>query len=214
MQEHAYILLQHLKLRIDLIRLRVERGVDELEVVLDLHGRVPVDRGAAALVQAGGIEVDLDFAHQVDVGLSSQLAAAQLVYGLIDIGLLLFVVDGDRAGDVTLLEERLDQGVVAIAAIDVADDGKLEAGVLDDVEGEADDGRLHLGVEVLLAGGLLRQVVDVRDALGRDGDVVDGHSLEVGNTATEGALDQEGIAHRLEARRKLGFAHALEFVAA
>lgn len=140
------ILLHHLQLRIDLVRLRVERGVDELEVVFDLHGRVPVNRGATALVQAGGIKVDLDFAHQVDMRLSGQLAAAQLADGLIDIGLLLLVVDGHRASDVALLEEGLDQGVVTIAAIDIADDGKLEAGALDDVESEADDGRLYFGV--------------------------------------------------------------------
>ncbi len=55
--------------------------------------------------------------------------------------------------------------------------------------------------------------MDVRNALGRDGDIVDGHGLKVGDAAAEGALDQEGVAHGLEARRNLGLAHALEFVA-
>ncbi len=134
------------KLRIDFVRLCIERSIDELEVVLDLHGCVPVDRRTATLVQAGGIEVDLDFAHQVDVGLSGQLAAAQLADGLIDIGLLLLVVDGHRASDVALFEEGLDQGVVTGLAVDVADDGKAELRALDDVESEADDGRLYFGV--------------------------------------------------------------------
>lgn len=56
--------------------------------------------------------------------------------------------------------------------------------------------------------------MDVRNALGRDGDIVDGHGLEVSDAAAESALHQEGVAHGLEALRELGLAHALEFVAA
>lgn len=206
------MLLQYFKLPIDLVRLLTERGIDELEPVFQLHGRVAVDGTAAMLVQAGGIEVDLDLRHHVDMGFPGELAAAQLVDGLVLVGLRLLVVDGHRARDVAFLQEGLDQDVVAIAAVDVADDGKVEAGAFDDVEGEADDGRLDLGIEVLLAGGLLRQVVHVWDAVGRDGNVVDGHGLKVGDAAAKGALHQEGVADGLEAGRKLGLAHTLELV--
>lgn len=206
------MLLQYLHLRIDLVRLLTERSIDKLEPVFQFHGRVAVDRTAALFVQAGGIEVDLDLGHHVDMGLPGELAAAQFVDGFVLVALLLLVVDGHCARDVAFLQEGLDQDVVAIAAVDVADDWKVEAGALDDVEGEADDGRLDLGVEFLLAGGLLRQVVDVRDAVGRDGDVVDGHGLEVGDTAAKGTLHQEGVADGLEAGRKLGLAHTLELI--
>lgn len=206
------MLLQYLHLRIDLVCLLTERSIDELEPVFQLHGRVAVDGTAALLMEAGGIEVDLDLGHHVDMGLPGELAAAQLIDGPVLVGFRLFVVDGHRACDVAFLQEGLDQDVVAIAAVDVADDGKVEAGALDDVEGEADDGRLDLGVEVLLTGGLLRQVMDVRDAVGRDGNVIDGHGLEVGDTAAKGALHQEGVADGLEAGRNLSLAHALELV--
>ncbi len=163
-------------------------------------------------MQAGSIEVDLDLRHHVDVSLARELAAAQLVDGLVLVGLRLLVVDGHRARDVAFLQEGLDQDIVAIAAVDVANDGKVEAGALDDVEGEADDGRLDLGVEVLFPGSLLRQVMHIRDAVGRDGNVVDGHGLEVGDTAAKGALHQEGVTDGLEAGREFGLAHSLELV--
>ncbi len=206
------MLLQYLHLRIDLVCLLTESSIDELEPVFQLHGRVAVDGTAALLVEASGIEVDLDLGHHVDMGLPGELAATQLVDGLVLVHLRLLVIDGHRARDVAFLQEGLDQDVVAIAAVNVADDGKVEAGALDDVEGEADDGRLDLGVEVLLTGGLLRQVVDVRNAVGRDGNVVDGHGLEVGDAAAKGALHQEGVADGLEAGRELCLAHALELV--
>ena len=55
--------------------------------------------------------------------------------------------------------------------------------------------------------------MDVRDALGRDGDIVDGHGLEVSDTAAERALNQEGVADTLEAYGNLRLADALELVA-
>ena len=165
-------------------------------------------------MEAGGVEVDLDFAQHVDVGLAGEFAAAQIAERDVFVGVLGLAVDGDLAVELALAQERLDEYVVARLAVDVADDGEIEAGALDDVEGEAGDGRLDLGVAFLGSCGLLREVVDVRDALFRDGNVFHSEGLKVGDAAAERALDQEGVADGLQAGRDPGCPEGFEFVAA
>ncbi len=165
-------------------------------------------------MEAGSIFIDLDLGHHVDESFSAQLGAALRVDGDILVLAQFFVVDGHRAVDAALLDHPFDERIETRLAIDVADDGKIEVRALDDVEGEADQRSLHFLVGILRAGGLLRQVVDIRDALVGDGDIGHGHRLKIGNATAQGAEDHEGVARGPQVLRELRRAHEFEFFGA
>lgn len=165
-------------------------------------------------MKAGSIFIDLDLGHHVDKGFSAQLGAALRVNGHILVLAQLLVVDGHGAIDTALLDHPLDERIETRLAVDVADDGKVEVRALDDVEGETDQRGLHFLIGILRAGGLLRQVVDVRDALVRDGDISHGHRLKVGNAAAQSAEDHKCVARGPQFLRELRRAHEFEFFGA
>lgn len=165
-------------------------------------------------MEACSIFIDLDLGHHVDEGFSAQLGAALRVDGNILVLAQLLVVDRHRAVDAALLDHPLDERIETRLAVDIADDGKVEVRALDDIESETDQRGLHFLVGILGAGGLLRQIVDIRDALVGDGDIGHGHRLKVGNAAAQGAEDHECVARGPQVLRELRRAHEFEFLGA
>ena len=180
-------------------------------MVLEFHICVAVDGRAALAVQSGGVEVDLDLAHHIDVGLAGQLGGGLLVERDVHIVVLFLVIDGDLAVDAAGLDEVPDLLVVEVGSGLADVDAEVELGALDDVEGQADDGGDDFLVGLLGAAGLGGDVVDVRDAFRADGDLFHGQAAEIADAAAKAAVQDEGILGALEFLGDLGVDDFLEF---
>ena len=197
---------------IHLVGLLVEGDVHQGEVVLDFHIGVAVYGRAAFPVQAGCVQVDLDLAHHIDVGLTGQLGGGFLIEGDVHVVVLFLVIDSHLAVDAAGFNEVADFLVVEAGSGLAEIDAEVEPGAHDDVVGQADDGGDDFLVGVLGAACLGWDVVDVRDSFRADGDLVHREAAEVSDTAAEAAVQDEGVLGALEFLGDLCVDDFLEFV--
>ena len=180
-------------------------------MVFDFHIGVAIYGRAAFAVETGGVQVDLDLAHHIDMGLTGQLGGGLLIEGNVDVVVLFLVIDGDLAVDAAGFYEVTDFLVIETDGGLAEAETEVEVGPLDDVEGHADDGGDDFLVGLLGAACLGRDVVDVRDSFRADGDLVHREAGEVADTATEAAVENEGVLGALHTLGNLGVDDFLEF---
>ena len=180
-------------------------------MVLDFHIGVAVHGRAAFAVKSGSVEVDLDLAHHIDVGLAGQLGRGFFVEGDVHVVVLFLVIDGDLAVDAGSLDEVADFLVVVVGPGLGETEAEVEVGALDDVEGQADDGGGDFLVGLLGAASFGGNVVDVRDSFRTDGDLVHREAGEVADAAAEAAVQDEGVLGALHSFGDLSVDDFLEF---
>ena len=196
---------------VNLVGLLAEGNVHQGEVVFEFHVGVAVHGRAALAVQTGGVEIDLDFAHHIDVGLTGQLGGGLFVEWDVHVVVLFLVIDGDLAVDAAGLDEVPDFFVIEAGSGRGDFETEIESCALNDVVGQANEGGDDLLVGLLRAAGLGGDVVDVRDAFRADGDLFHGQAAEVANATAEAAVQDEGVLDALEFVGDLGVDDFLEF---
>ena len=180
-------------------------------MVFEFHVGVAVHSRAALAVQTGGIEIDLDFAHHIDVGLAGQLGGGFLVEWDVHVVVLFLVIDGDLAVDAAGFDEVPDFFVIEAGSGRGDFETEIESCALNDVVGQANEGGDDFLVGLLRAAGLGGDVVDVRDAFRADRDLFHGQAAEAADAAAEAAVQDEGVLDALEFVGDLGVDDFLEF---
>lgn len=196
---------------VNLVGLLAEGNVHQGKVVFEFHVGVAVHSRAALAVQSGGVEVDLDLAHHIDVGLAGQLGGGLLVEWDVHVVVLFLVIDGDLAVDAAGFDEVPDFFVIEAGSGRGDFETEIESCALNDVVGQANEGGDDFLVGLLRAAGLGGDVVDVRDAFRADGDLFHGQAAEVADAAAEAAVQDEGVLDALEFVGDLGVDDFLEF---
>ena len=163
-------------------------------------------------MKASHICVDLNFVHDVHMCLSSQSAAGHLIKREVFVLALVFVELGDRPVKPAVLEQLSQltvvhgNGIVPVLLV------KLELCPHHDVIGDAHKGSLDLHHSLHLLHRLVRDVVNIRNALRRHRHLVHRKAEEVADARTDAAVEDEHILGCLQFLRHLGLDDQLQLL--
>ena len=97
-------------------------------------------------MEAGGVFVDLDFVHHIDMSLAAEFRAALGADGDIFVLFGFLIEYGDLAVYFAGGENRSDLGIVAVCSVGIFEAREIKFGALDNIKGEADQRGLNFGV--------------------------------------------------------------------
>ena len=194
-----------------MVSLLAECYVHQGEPVGDFKVRVTVDRITAFGVEASHIGVHLHLVHDVDVGLSSKPASGNLVQREVLVVAQIFVKLRHRPVDAAKLQELPQLAVIDRHSVVGSLVVEVELRPHNDVISHPDKWRLDLRHRLLVLHGLVRNVVDERNALRAHRDAVHREAHEITDSSTDAAVEDEDVFGHLQLRRYFRVHDCFEF---